>query len=98
MEFQYVSYEFKPDGQPSQSDNSVDLKGVYYINPKVGIGAEIAKQNGDSNFFQGTLYSFGVDAFVTENISLTAQYTGFSADNSAGSDSDEWKISAAWWF
>lgn len=98
VEFQITGYDVKPEGGATQSDNSISLKGVYYVNPKVGIGGEFTKQSGDSDFFKGTQYGLGVDAFLTENISVTAQYTSFNADNSSGNDKDEWKIGARWWF
>jgi len=98
VEFQFTKLDFKPENSPTESNNSVDLKAMYYINPQIGIGGQLVNQSGDTDSFKGMKYGVGVDAFVTENISVTAGYLSFSADNSSGNDSDEWKISAAWWF
>jgi len=91
-------FNYKPEGSSTEKNNSVDFSTTYYFNPKIGITGELSLQSGDSDFFKGTQYGLGVNAFVTENLSLAAKYSLFNSDSSDGVDNNEWNISLAWLF
>lgn len=96
--FTFTKTNNKEEGGDSVSSDSFDFDATYYINPKIGLSGMISLQNSDNDSDKGKLYAVGIDAFVTENLSLTAGYGSFKADNSSGTDDDRWTVGANWWF
>jgi hypothetical protein len=91
-------FDYEEQGNPSESNNSVEIDATYYINQKVGVFGMLDLRSGDTDSYKGTEYGVGVDAFVIENLSFTLEYKTFNADSSNGVDEDQWSVAAEWWF
>lgn len=71
------------------TNETVEISGDYYFNPKFSLGAEIGLNRGDDKDDEGKSLALNVTAFVNSYFAVELEYERFFADDKAGEDSGE---------
>jgi len=85
VEARYASYNYD-DGFTSETNTTINVRGDYYIDNTLSIGAGLEENTGDIASHEGSTVSINVVKFITETTSFELAYDQFSADT--GDDSN----------